>query len=114
MAPYDFICEDHYSNYSVIARDADQPLGDRRIGGRRIMTKVCDICENTDETIRYIKDGREYNLCRKCTRLVLAQGGMSKLFCSTVAPKSNIKYVDGIVSTFVNRDTRRLLTCGKE
>lgn len=48
-------------------------------------TKVCDVCKNTDETIRYIKDGREYNLCRKCMRLVLHQWGMSKLFCSTVA-----------------------------
>ena len=34
VAPYDFICEDHYSNDSVIARDVDQPLGDRRNGGR--------------------------------------------------------------------------------
>lgn len=31
-------------------------------------TKVCDVCKNTDETIRYIKDGREYNLCRKYMR----------------------------------------------
>lgn len=35
-----------------------------------MMTEVCDICNNTDETIRYIKDGHEYNLCRKCMRLV--------------------------------------------
>lgn len=49
------------------------------------MAKVCDICKNTDSLIRYIKDGREYNLCRKCMRLVLCQWGMSKLFCSTVA-----------------------------
>ncbi len=48
-------------------------------------TKACDICKNTDETIRYIKDGREYNLCRTCMRLALIQWGMSKLFCSTVA-----------------------------
>lgn len=50
-----------------------------------MMTEVCDICKNTDETIRYIKDGREYNLCRKCMRLVLVQLGISKLFRSTVA-----------------------------
>lgn len=50
-----------------------------------MMTEVCDICNNTDETIRYIKDGHEYNLCRKCMRLVLEQLGISKLFCSTVA-----------------------------
>lgn len=50
-----------------------------------MMTEVCDICNNTDETIRYIKDGYEYNLCRKCMRLVLVQLGISKLFRSTVA-----------------------------
>lgn len=50
-----------------------------------MMTEVCDICNNTDETIRYIKDGHEYNLCRKCMRLVLVQLGISKLFRSTVA-----------------------------
>lgn len=31
-----------------------------------MMTEVCDICKNTDETNRYITDGHEYNLCRKC------------------------------------------------
>lgn len=50
-----------------------------------MMTEVCDICNNTDETIRYIKDGHEYNLCRKCMRLVLVQCSISKLFRSTVA-----------------------------
>lgn len=50
-----------------------------------MMPKVCDICKNTDVTIRCIKDGHEYNLCRKCMRLVLHQWGMSKLFCSTVS-----------------------------
>lgn len=50
-----------------------------------MMTEVCDICKNTDETIRLIKDGREYNMCRTCMRLALSQWGMSKLFCSTFA-----------------------------
>ena len=50
-----------------------------------MMTEVCDICNNTDETIRYIMGRYEYNLCRKCMRLVLVQLGISELFRSTVA-----------------------------
>lgn len=37
-------------------------------------TEVCDICKNNDETIRCIRDGREYNLCRRCMRMPLGQG----------------------------------------
>jgi len=49
------------------------------------MAGACSICKNTGETIKYVKDMREYNLCRNCLKEALHQCGMSKLFCSTVA-----------------------------
>lgn len=50
-----------------------------------MMTGTCDICKNTGETIKYVKDMREYNLCRNCLKEALFKWGMSKLCCSTVA-----------------------------
>lgn len=50
-----------------------------------MMTGTCDICKSTGETIKYVKDKREYNLCRDCLKKALHVWGMSKLFCNTVA-----------------------------
>ena len=33
-----------------------------------MMTGTCDICKSTGETIKYVKDKREYNLCRDCLK----------------------------------------------